>query len=68
MTSRAWLDALAALFATYMLVRHLPGTRLLLRREAAARPAGIVAAVNVLLALAILGVAMKGLVGLLISR
>jgi hypothetical protein len=67
MTSRIWLDALAALFATYMLVRHLPGARALLRREPGSRPGAIVAAVNVVLAAAILAVAVKALVGRLIS-
>ncbi len=62
------LHALAALFAVYMLFRHLPGARALLRGEARARPTALVSAVNVLLALAILAVAVKGLVGGLISR
>jgi hypothetical protein len=62
------LHVLAALFAVYMLVRHLPGARALFRGDARARPMALVAAVNVLLALAILAVAVKGLVGRLISR
>jgi hypothetical protein len=62
------LHALAGLFAAYMLVRHLPGARALVRGEAHSRPMAIVSAVNVLLALAILGFAVKGLVGILISR
>jgi hypothetical protein len=62
------LHVLAALFAVFMLVRHLPGARALLRKEGRARPMALVAAVNVLLALAILAVAVKGLVGGLISR
>jgi hypothetical protein len=62
------LHVLAALFAVYMLVRHLPGARALLRGEARARPMALVAAVNVLLALVILAVAVKGLVAGLISR
>jgi len=61
------LHVLAALFALYMLLRHLPGARPLLRRETRARPTAIVSAVNVLLALAILAVAVKGLVARLIS-
>jgi hypothetical protein len=68
MTSRTSLDVVAALFATYMLFRHLPAARGLLRREDRSRPAAIVAAVNVVLAAAILAVAVKGLVGGLISR
>jgi hypothetical protein len=62
------LHVLAALFASYMLVRHLPGALALLRREGRARQMAVVSAVNVLLALAILAVAVKGLAGLLISR
>jgi hypothetical protein len=62
------LHVLAALFAVFMLVRHLPGARALLRREGRARPMALVAAVNVVIALAILAVAVKGLVGGLISR
>jgi hypothetical protein len=62
------LHVLAALFATYMLIRHLPGARALLRREGRSRPMALVSAVNVLLAIAILAFAMKGLVGGLISR
>ncbi len=67
MTSRT-LHVLAALFATYMLVRHLPGARALVRRDPGAAPMGLVALVNVLLAVAILAFAVKGLVGGLISR
>jgi hypothetical protein len=62
------LHVLAALFALYMLVRHLPGARALFGGEPRARPMAIVAAVNVLLALAILAVAVKGLIGGLMSR
>ena len=62
------LHVLAALFAAYMLVRHVPGASALLRGEGRARPLAFVAAVNVLLALAILGFAVKGLVAGLISR
>jgi hypothetical protein len=62
------LHALAALFAVFMLVRHLPGARALLRKEGRARPMALVAGVNVVLALAILAVAVKGLIGGLISR
>ena len=62
------LHVLAALFAAYMLVRHVPGARRLIGRDARTRPMAIVSAVNVLLALAILAFAVKGLVGGLISR
>jgi hypothetical protein len=62
------LHAVAGLFALYMLFRHVPGARALLRREAGRRPMAIVSAVNVLLALAILAVAARGLVGALLRR
>jgi hypothetical protein len=62
------LNALAGLFAAYMLVRHAPGVRALFRGDARSRPMGIVAVANVVLALAILAVAVKGLVAGLISR
>lgn len=62
------LHVLAALFSVYMLVRHLPGVRALVRGDARARPMALISAVNVLLALAILAFAVKGLVGRLISR
>jgi hypothetical protein len=62
------LHVLAALFAAYMLVRHLPGARALLRRDGRSRPMALVALVNVLLAIAILAFAVKGLVAGLISR
>jgi hypothetical protein len=61
------LHVLAAAFAVYMLARHLPGARALVRREPGAAPMGIVSVVNVLLAVAILAYAVKGLVGGLIS-
>jgi hypothetical protein len=62
------VHVIAALFAVYVLVRHLPGARALLRGEARGRPMAIVAAVNVLLALTILGFAVKGLYENLVSR
>ncbi len=58
---------LAAAFASYMLVRHGPTAFRVLRGEAP-RAMGMVALVNVVLALAILAVAVKGLVSVLISR
>jgi hypothetical protein len=61
------LHVLAAVFAVYMLVRHLPGARALVRREPGATNMGLVSIVNVLLAAAILAFAVKGLVGGLIS-
>jgi hypothetical protein len=62
------LHVLAALFAAYMLVRHVPGVRSLFRGEHRARPMALVSAVNVLLALVILAFAVKGLFDGLISR
>jgi hypothetical protein len=62
------LHAVAALFALYMLFRHGPGARALLRGEARGRPMAIVSAVNVLLALGILGFAVRGLVVALLRR
>ena len=56
------LHAVAALFALYMLFRHGPRALGLLRGGAEGRPMAIVAAVNVALALAILGFALQGLV------
>ncbi len=62
------LHAIAGLFALYMLFRHASGVRALLRGEAEGRPMAIVSAVNVVLALAILAVAVRGLVGVLLRR
>jgi hypothetical protein len=61
MTSATSLHVLAALFATYMLVRHLPGAWALARGDGQGRPLAVVSVVNVVLALAILGYAVKGL-------
>jgi hypothetical protein len=58
---------LAALFGAYMLVRHGPRAAAALRgRDRGAR--AVVAVLNVLLAVAILAVAVKGIAGVLISR
>jgi hypothetical protein len=62
------LHAVAALFALYMLFRHGPGVRALLRRGAPRPPMAIVSAVNVALALAILAFAVRGLVAALARR
>jgi hypothetical protein len=62
------LHVLAALFGAYMFVRHLPGALSVVRGEGRSRPMAMVSAVNVLLALAILGYAVKGLVSSLLSR
>ncbi len=61
------LFALLALYALYMLVRYAPRA-LKLAREQGNRAGLVVPLVNVLLAVAILAVAVKGLVGALISR
>ena len=61
------LNALAALFAVFMIVRHGPRAVRLLRGEAP-RAGAIVSVLNVLLALGILVMAVKGLSGALISR
>ncbi len=58
---------LAALFAVYMLVRHLPRV-VRLARSREHRGGVVIPLVNVVLAVAILAAAMKGIVGALISR
>ncbi len=68
MTTATSLHVLAALFAAYMLIRHLPGAWALARGEARGRPMALDSAVQVLLALAILGYALKGLLGSLGAR
>jgi hypothetical protein len=62
MTTATSLHLLAALFAAYMLVRHLPAAWALVRGGARGRPLAVVSAANVVLALAILGYAVNGLV------
>ncbi len=61
-----------ALFGVFMLLRQAPRILALLAREDGekrlATPAAVVTAVNVLLALLILGLAVKGLLGVLIRR
>lgn len=61
------LNVLVALFGAFMLVRHGPRALRLLRGEGP-RAMGIVSLLNVVLAVAILAVAVKGLLGGLISR
>lgn len=56
------LHVVAALFALFMLFRNGPRALALLRGGAQGRPMAIVSAVNVVLALAILGFALRGLV------
>lgn len=62
------LDVLIALFAGFMLVRHIPRAAALLRGEAQGRAMAIVSLVNVALAIALLALAVKGIAGRLISR
>ncbi len=61
MTPQTTLHVIAALFAVYILVRHLPGAWALVRGRARGRPLAAVSAVNVVLAVAILGYAVRGL-------
>lgn len=61
------LNVAVALFAGFMLVRHGPRALRLLRGDGP-RAMGIVSLLNVVLAVAILAVAVKGLMGGLISR
>ena len=60
-------DVLVGLFALFMLVRHGPRAVAVLRGQGS-RAMGLVSVLNVLLAVAILAVAVKGLVSGLISR
>lgn len=59
-------DAVVAVFGLIMLVRHGPRAVALLRGQGP-RSMAVVSLLNVLLAMAILAVAMKGLVGRLMS-
>lgn len=63
-------NAVAALFAAYMLVRHVPRVAAALRapRPGAGRAGMLVALLNVGIALAVLVVAVKGLAAGLINR
>jgi hypothetical protein len=67
-TSATTLHVVVALFALYMLARHLPGAWALARGRARGRPLALVSVVNVVLALAILGYAMRGLAATLLGR
>jgi hypothetical protein len=62
------LDVLIGLFAAFMLVRHAPRAAALLRGEPRGRAMAVVSVVNVVLAVALLVLAVKGVVGTLISR
>jgi hypothetical protein len=61
------LDVLVAAFGAFMLLRHGPRAVALLRGRGP-RAMGVVSLLNVVLAVAILAVAVKGLMGGLISR
>ncbi len=63
-----FLQAVAALFAVYMLVRHVPRAAAALRAGRGDRAGAAVAILNVVLALAILVVSVKGLATGLIKR
>jgi hypothetical protein len=67
-TSATTLNVVVALFGVYMLVRHLPGAWALVRGRTQGRPLAVVSAVNVVLALAILGYALRGLAASLLGR
>jgi hypothetical protein len=60
-------DVVVGLFAVFMLVRHGPRAVAVVRGRAP-RAMGLVSVLNVVLAVAILAVAVKGLVSGLISR
>ncbi len=60
-------DVVVALFGLFMLVRHGPRAVALLRGQGS-RSMAMVSLLNALLAVAILAVAVKGLVGRLMSR
>ena len=62
------LDVLVGLFAAFMLFRHGTRAAALLRGGASGRAMAIVSLVNVVLAVALLVLAVKGVVGGLISR
>lgn len=61
------LHVLVVLFAAYMLVRHVPRTLALLRGEGP-RAMGFVSLLNVVLAVAILAVGVRGLAQVLLHR
>ena len=63
MTAETSLHVIAGVFAAYILFRHLPGAWALARGRAKGRPLAAVSAVNVVIALVILGFALKGLLG-----
>ncbi len=62
------LNVLIALFAAFMLFRHGPRAVSLVRGQQGRAPMAVVSLVNVVLAVALLAVAVKGMVAGLISR
>jgi hypothetical protein len=63
-----FFQAVAALFAIYMLIRHVPRATAVVRGRGGERAGAIVAVLNVVLALVILVVSVKGLAAVLIKR
>ncbi len=68
MTPSTTLNAIVVLFAAYMLLRHVPRAWALVRGRAKGQPMAMVSAVNVVLALVILGYAVRGLTAGLLGR
>ncbi len=68
MTPATTLNVVFALFAAYVLLRHLPRAWALVRGRAKGQPMAMVSAVNVVLALVILGYAVRGLTAGLLGR
>ncbi len=62
------LDVLVALFAGYMLFRHLPRALSLRRGREQARPMALVSLVNVVLAVALLALAARNILSRLAAR
>ena len=62
------LNIALAVFALFMLFRNVRGARALLRRETRGRPMALVSALNVGLAIVLLGIAVRGLVTALSPR
>lgn len=62
------LDVLIALFAAFMLVRHLPRALSLRGGRGQARPMAFVSLVNVVLAVALLAFAARNIVNALLPR
>jgi hypothetical protein len=67
-TPSTTLNVVVVLFAGYMLLRHLPRAWAFARGRAKGQPMAMVSAVNVVLALVILGYAVRGLTASLLGR